>query len=61
MQEQYERMKRDHGIDEMLKDSEDEAPDQYIGKHSQPNTHLKTLFLHNSLKIERTDAIEIKS
>jgi hypothetical protein len=33
MQGQYERMKRDHGIDQMLKDSEDEAPDQYIGKH----------------------------
>lgn len=39
MQEQYERMKRDHGIDEMLKDSEDEAPDQYIGKQAFTAKH----------------------
>jgi len=58
MQGQYERMKRDHGIDQMLKDSEDEAPDQYIGKHI---SHiLKQIFYDRSWKVARKDAITIK-
>ena len=30
MENQYVQMKRDNGIEEMLKDSEDSEPDQYI-------------------------------
>jgi hypothetical protein len=32
MTNQYDVMKRQHGIEEMLKDSEDSEADQYIGK-----------------------------
>lgn len=45
MKNQYDVMKREHGIDEMLKDSEDSEADQYIGK--SPSI-IKVIFQSNT-------------